>query len=141
MYQNPHDRKIKEILQQTKTIAVVGLSDKPERDSYQVAKYMQERGYRIIPVHPRVKTVLGEKAYKNLSEIPAPVDMVNVFRKSSDTPPVVEAALQINPKSIWLQLGIANEQAAAMAVQSNVPFIQDRCLKIEYQRLITDHEK
>lgn len=141
MYQNPNDQNIKELLTECRTIAVVGLSDKPNRDSFKVAQYMQNQGYRIIPVHPRVKEVLGEKAYKSLAEIPDKVDLVNVFRKSEDTPPVVEEAIPLQPKAVWLQLGIANEDAAQIAKNAGIEFIQDCCIKVEHARLMSDGEQ
>ncbi|SHF08476.1 CoA-binding protein [Desulforamulus putei] len=136
MYTNPSDEKIKELLTRCKTIAVVGLSDKPHRDSYKVAAYMQSQGYRIIPVHPRVKEVLGEKAYKTLSDIPDKVDLVNVFRKSEETPPVVREAIPLKPAAVWLQLGIINDEAAQIASDAGLEFIQDRCIKVEHARLL-----
>jgi len=136
VYTNPSDEKIKELLTRCKTIAVVGLSDKPHRDSYKVAAYMQSQGYRIIPVHPRVKEVLGEKAYKTLSDIPDKVDLVNVFRKSEETPPVVREAIPLKPAAVWLQLGIINDEAAQIASDAGLEFIQDRCIKVEHARLL-----
>lgn len=135
MFQNPDDRQLKELLAKSKTIAVVGLSDKPDRDSYRVAQYMQEKGYRIIPVNPRIETVLGEKAYPDLASIPEQVDIVNVFRRSEETPGVVKDALPKKPVAIWLQLGVMNEEAAALAQSEGVPVIMDRCIKIEHNRL------
>lgn len=135
MFQNPDDRQMKELLAKSKTIAVVGLSDKPDRDSYRVAQYMQEKGYRIIPVNPRIETVLGEKAYPDLASIPEQVDIVNVFRRSEETPGVVKDALPKKPVAIWLQLGVMNEEAAALAQSEGVPVIMDRCIKIEHNRL------
>ncbi|AEF94563.1 CoA-binding domain protein [Desulfotomaculum nigrificans CO-1-SRB] len=136
MYNNPDDQTIKELLNNCHTIAIVGLSDKPQRDSFKVANYLQQHGYRIIPVHPRVTEVLGEKAYKTLADIPDQIDLVNVFRKSEDTPPVVEQAVSLKPKAIWLQLGIANEEAAQIATRAGITFVQDRCIKIEHARLL-----
>ncbi|ABO50840.1 CoA-binding domain protein [Desulforamulus reducens MI-1] len=138
MYNNPSDEKIKELLSQFKTIAVVGLSDKPHRDSYKVAQYLQQHGYRIIPVHPRVQEVLGERAYKTLAEIPDQVDLVNVFRKSEETPQVVEEAIPLKPQAIWLQLGISNEAAAKLATNAGLAFIQNKCIKVEHARLLAD---
>lgn len=140
MYQAPSDDKIKQLLQVCKTIAVVGLSDKPHRDSFKVAQYMQNHGYRIIPVHPRISEVLGEKAYKTLSDIPDKIDLVNVFRKSEETPVVVEQAIPLKPQAIWLQLGIANDEAANLAKNAGVDFVQDRCIKVEYARLLGNGE-
>jgi len=136
VFQNPGDQEIKDLLTRSKTIAVVGLSDKPERDSYRVAQYMQEKGYRIIPVNPRVKKVLGEKAYPDLASVPGPVDIVNVFRRSEEAPGVVKEALALRPAAVWLQLGVISEEAAALARDRGVPLVMDRCLKIEHGRLL-----
>ncbi|MEW6274443.1 MAG: CoA-binding protein [Bacillota bacterium] len=136
MFQNPDDREIKDLLTKNKTIAVVGLSDKPERDSYRVAQYMQEKGYRIIPVNPRLKEVLGEKAYPDLASLPEPVDIVNVFRRSEEVPGVVKDALAAKPAVIWLQLGVVNEEAALFAQSQGVQVVMDRCIKIEHARLL-----
>lgn len=141
MYKNPDDLKTKELLKECKTIAVVGLSDKPNRDSFTVAQYMQQQGYRIIPVHPRVKEVLGEKSYKTLADITEKVDLVNVFRKSEDTPGVVEQSIPLDPKAIWLQLGIVNEAAAVLAANAGIAFIQDSCIKVEHARLLKDEDE
>jgi hypothetical protein len=138
MFQNPTDNQIKELLKEARTIAVVGLSDKPERDSHRVAKYLQEHGYKIIPVNPKFDEVLGEKSYKKVSEIPGPVDVVDVFRRSIDTPSVVEDALSKNPKAIWLQLGISNEDSAKIAQDNEITIIMDRCIKIDHANLIGD---
>jgi len=136
VFQNPDDREIKDLLTKNKTIAVVGLSDKPERDSYRVAQYMQEKGYRIIPVNPRLKEVLGEKAYPDLASLPEPVDIVNVFRRSEEVPGVVKDALAAKPAVIWLQLGVVNEEAALFAQSQGVQVVMDRCIKIEHARLL-----
>jgi len=136
MYSLPADEHIRQLLQQVKTIAVVGLSDKTHRDSYRVAKYMQEHGYRIIPVNPRLKTILGEKSYPDLLSIPEPVDIINVFRRSELVLPVVNDAVHLNPKAIWLQLGIMNEDAADMANNAGVIIIMDKCIKVEHARLL-----
>ncbi len=95
---------------------------------------MQRQGYRIIPVNPKETEVLGEKAYGTLQEIPEPVDLVNVFRRPAQTPEVVRSAIAIGAKAVWLQLGIANEEAQAIAEQAGLPFVQDRCLLIEHRR-------
>src|SRR3989304_123936 len=103
---------VQRILKQTKTIAVVGLSDKPDRDSYQIASYLQQQGYRIIPVNPRVNEVRGEKAYPSLRDVPDPVDVVDIFRRSEDVPPIVEDAIAIGAKVVWVQSGIVTQGAA-----------------------------
>ena len=124
-----------DILTSVKTIAVVGLSSDPMKPSHEVSEYMQRQGYRIIPVNPKETEVLGEKAYATLEEIPEPVDLVNVFRRPAQTPEVVRAAIAIGAKAVWLQLGIANEEARAIAGQAGVPFVQDRCVLIEHRKM------
>ena len=135
MYMHPGDGSLRQILQPGRTIAVVGLSDKIHRDSYQVALYMQEQGYRIIPVNPRAKEVLGEASYPDLLSIPVRVDIVNVFRRSEQVPPVMEEALRTAPGAIWLQLGIVNDKAAETACRAGIAFVMDKCIKVEHARL------
>jgi len=132
-FENPSRERIKELLEQTKTIAVVGLSDKPDRTSYMVSAAMQARGYRIIPVNPNVQTVLGEKSYASLTEIDEPVDIVNVFRRSEDTVPVAEQTVRMKhkPKAFWLQQGIYNEEAAEICRSNGIEVVMDRCIKVE----------
>lgn len=124
-----------ELLQETKIIAVVGLSDKPSRPSYGVAQYMQSHGYRIIPVNPSCEELLGEKCYPDLKSIPFAIDMVNVFRKSEDCLPIAHEAVEIGAKSLWLQLGVINAEAVAYAKEHGLAAIMDKCLKIEHMRL------
>ncbi len=128
------DAKIKEILSRSKVIAVVGLSPKPERESYEVASYLQRQGYRIVPVYPREETILGEKVYRDLKDIPFPVDIVDIFRKAEEVMPFVEDAVAIRAGAIWLQLGIENSMAQEYARAHGVDFIMDHCLKIEHRR-------
>lgn len=131
-FENPSRDEIRNILKQTKTVAVVGLSDKPDRVSYMVSEAMQQKGYRIIPVNPTVTgTILGEKCYASLSDIPEPVDIVNVFRRSDQVVPVAEEAVKIKAKVFWLQLGIYNEEAADIAKAGGLEVIMDRCIKVE----------
>lgn len=131
-YTVPDRKQIGEWLKQYKTIAVVGLSDNPERTSYQISAAMQQAGYRIIPVNPNVTEVLGEKAYPSLLDIPEPVDIVNVFRRSEHTPDVAREAVKIKPKLLWLQLGISNDETAQIAEEAGIPLIMDRCIKVEH---------
>lgn len=138
MFKNPGDGEINEILKKTKTVAVVGLSENKEKDSHMVARYLKENGYRIIPVNPAAKEILGEKSYPDLSSIPEKVDLVNVFRRSEHLPAVVEEALRIKAGCIWAQLGVADEKSAARAGALGVPVIMDRCIKVEHKRLIKD---
>ncbi|MGG1553207.1 CoA-binding protein [Paenibacillus ferrarius] len=130
-FDNPSRERIKEILAGAGNIAVVGLSDKPDRTSYMVAEAMQKRGYRIIPVNPNAENILGEKCYPSLSDIPEPVDIVNVFRRADQVVPVAEEAVKINAKVFWLQLDIVNEEAAAIAQDAGLEVIMDRCIKVE----------
>jgi len=129
------DQFLKQLLSTSKTVAMVGLSAKPDRDSHQVAAYLKEHGYRVVPVNPTVDEVLGEKSYGSLHDIPFPVDIVDVFRRAEDAPAVVEEALSLNPKAVWLQLGVVSDQAAAVARAAGVPLVMDRCLKREHVRL------
>ena len=126
---------VQRILEQTKTIAVVGLSDKPDRDSYQVAAYLQQQGYRIIPVNPRAKEVLGEKAYASLREIPEPVEVVQIFRRSEEVLPIVDDAIAVGAKVIWMQSGIVNEEAAARAEAAGLKVIMDACMRSAHRTL------
>jgi predicted CoA-binding protein len=123
-------------LKGTRVIAVVGLSDKPDRPSYQVARYLQENGYRIIPVNPMISEVLGQKSYPDLTSIPERVDMVDVFRKSEDVPPIAEQAVNTAPKYFWMQEGIENEEAKESLESKNITVIMDRCIKKEHARYI-----
>ena len=130
-FENPPRERIKEILQNTKTIAVVGLSDNPERTSYMVSQAMQQKGYRIIPVNPNAEQILGEKCYASLLDIEEPVDIVNVFRRSEFVKPIAEDAVKIKAKVLWLQLGVINEEAAEYAKEHGLEVIMDRCIKVE----------
>jgi len=126
---------IENILRKSHTIAVVGLSDKPERASFDVAKYLQYHGYRIIPVNPAILEVLGEKAYPNLSAVPEKIDVVDIFRKSEDVGPIVDEAIKIGAKVVWMQLGISNDEAALKATQAGLEVVMDRCMKHEHYLL------
>jgi predicted CoA-binding protein len=125
---------IKEILANTKTIAVVGISNKPERPSYHVAAEMQRRGYQIVPVNPVLKEVLGEACYPSLREIPFPIDLVDVFRASEFVPQVVEDTIAIGAKYLWLQEGVTHPEAVAKAEANGIKVVADRCLYKEHVR-------
>lgn len=132
------DAKIRSILTEVRTIALVGWSPKPDRPSHRVAAYLAAQGYRVIPVNPGAagQIALGETVRASLAEIEGPVDMVDIFRRSEDVPPVVEEALKLpGLKAIWMQLGITNAQAAAQAEARGVQVVQDRCPAIEIPRL------
>ena len=126
---------LRRILKQGRTIAVVGLSANWWRPSYFAAKYMQEHGYRIIPVNPQYREVLGEKCYANLRDIPEPVDIVDCFRRSEDIGPIADEAIAIGAKVLWLQLGVINHEAAEKARKAGLDVVMDRCVKIEHARL------
>jgi len=123
--------RIGKILSGTRTAAVVGISDKPDRPSHGVAKYLQDRGYRIIPVNPMIVEVLGEKAYRSLSEIPEKVDLVDVFRKSEYVPPIAEEAVRIGARFFWMQEGVVSERAREILDAAGIPWVMDRCVKKE----------
>jgi predicted CoA-binding protein len=125
------ERRIEAILSGSKTVAVVGISDKPDRPSHGVAKYLQERGYRVIPVNPLLTEVLGEKAYKSLTEIPGQVDLVDVFRKSADVPEVAEEAVRIGARFFWMQEGVVSDRAREILDAAGIPWVMDRCVKKE----------
>jgi len=126
---------LRRILGESRVIAVVGLSADWYRPSYLAAKYMQEHGYRVIPVNPKYREILGEKCYGRLREIPGKVDIVDVFRKTRDVMPVAEDAIAIGAKVLWQQLGVKNEAAAARARAAGLEAVMDRCVKIEHGRL------
>lgn len=133
------DTTISGILADCHTIAVVGLSPKPERASHEVSRYMQASGYRIIPINPKagVNAILGEKVYASLLEASQAekIDLVNCFRNSDDIPPIVDEAIAIGAKAVWMQFGIAHDGAAAKAGLAGLKVVQDRCLKIEHRML------
>ncbi len=131
------DRFISSVLYKTKTIAIIGLSSSWNRPSYFVAKYLIDRGYKIYPINPKEagKKILGQKVYSNITEIKDKIDMVDVFRKSSDIDKIIEDILACNPQFIWLQIGVINNKLAKVAANKNIPIIMNRCPKIEYSRL------
>ena len=127
---------LRRILAESRTIAVVGLSQNWHRPSNFAAKYLQQHGYRIIPVNPAYDQVLGEKCYPSLADIPEPVDVVDCFRRAEDIPPLAEAAIAIGAKVLWLQLGVVNVEAAQRARAAGLDVVMDRCIKIEHARLL-----
>jgi predicted CoA-binding protein len=125
---------IAKILRESKTIAVVGLSSNPMRPSFGVTEYMQEAGYRIIPVNPNEAEVLGEKSYARLEDVPGKIDIVNIFRRAEDVPPAVESSIRIGAKVVWMQQGIENEEAAEKARAAGLVVIEDGCILVEHRR-------
>ena len=130
------DQMMKEILLSTKTIASVGLSSSTEKESYWIVSYLKDQGYRIIPVNPTATEILGEKAYPSLSSIPDRVDVVQVFRKPENVPPVVDEAIKIGAKVVWMQEGIVNEEAAQTAKAAGLQVVMDACMRATHLRLI-----
>jgi predicted CoA-binding protein len=123
------------IFRDARTIAVVGASPNPERPSHGVAAYLQAAGYRIIPVNPTVDAVLGEKSYASLADVPEPIDVVDVFRRSEDVPPIVAEAVRVGARVVWMQEGVVNEAAAASARAAGLTVVMDRCMLKEHRRL------
>lgn len=126
---------LRRILRESGTLAIVGLSADWYRPSYFAAKYMQEHGYRIIPVNPKYQTILGEKCYPDLLSIPERVDLVDVFRKPADCVPIARDAVQIGARVLWLQIGVVNDEARQIGEAAGMAVVMNRCVKIEYARL------
>ncbi len=131
----PEKNEIADLLRTSRVIAVVGLSSNPLRPSHGVAGYMQEHGYRLIPVNPQETEVLGEKAYPSLEDVPGKIDIVNIFRRSDFVPPIVEDAIRLGARAVWMQEGVVHEQAAARARATGLIVVMDRCILKEHRRL------
>jgi predicted CoA-binding protein len=131
-----NDKAIEKILRDAKTIAVVGASPKPGRDSGPIALFLGSRGYTVFPVNPLYQEVLGMKCYPSLNEIGSAVDIVDVFRRPEELMPIVDEAIAAGTKSLWLQLGVVNEEAAAKAERAGLTVVMDRCIAVEYRRLV-----
>jgi predicted CoA-binding protein len=127
---------IPELLRASRTIAVVGLSSRRARPSYGVSEYMQSAGYRIIPVNPLETEVLGEQAYPDLDSVPVPIDIVDVFRRSEFVPAIVEAAIRVGAKAVWMQEGVVHDEAAQRARDAGLTVVMDRCILKEHRRLV-----
>jgi predicted CoA-binding protein len=141
MHTNPSDAELKQLMANASTIAVVGASSNPEKASYGIMRKLQSVGYQVIPVNPRESEVLGERAYGSLSEIPVPVDIVDVFRRSEDTPPIADEAVKIGAKALWLQSGIENEDAAKRAKAGGLTVVMDSCLGTMHAVLRVPHRQ
>ena len=131
-----NDQMMKEILLSAKTVASVGLSSNQEKESYWIVSYLKEQGYHIIPVNPTATEILGEKVYPDLSSVPEKVDVVQVFRKPEDVPPVVDEAIKIGAKVVWMQEGIVNEEAAKTARAAGLQVVMNACMRATHRRLI-----
>lgn len=129
------DQFLRNLLLESHTVAMVGLSSNPERDSFKVAAYLKEHGYRIVPVNPAVTEVLEETAYPSLKDIPESVDIVDIFRRSEEVFSIVAEAVLLKPKAIWMQLGVVNQEAARLAESVGIPVVMDHCMKREHIRL------
>ncbi len=133
-----NDEEIKKMLSDTRTVAVVGISPKEDRPSYRVASYLKSKGYRILPIRPDGENILGEKVYRTLLEIPKEIniDVVDIFRKSEEVPPIVEEAIQRGARVVWMQEGVIHLDAAAKAEKAGLRVVMDRCMKKEHERLV-----
>ena len=127
-YHNPSDQELIALLTGANTIAMVGASSNPDKASHGIMHKLQKAGYRVIPVNPREAEVLGEQAYASLSDIPVPIDIVDVFRKSEDTPPIADESVKIGAKALWLQTGISSADAAARAAAGGLTVVMDACI-------------
>ncbi len=136
MFANPSDAAIRARLARAKTIAVVGLSPRPDRPSHRIARRLQQWGYRVIPVRPAVSEVLGEKAYARLADVPQQIDLVDVFRAADQIGAIVEQCIALGIPAIWIQQGIVNEAAAARAQEAGLFVVMDRCISVDYRRLM-----
>ena len=132
-----NDAEIKAILESAHTIATVGFSTNPQRPGYYVPEYMMHKGYRVIPVNPLLEQVLGQKAYPDLLAVPDKVDVVQIFRPPAEAPAIVEQAIKIGAKVVWMQIGATNRDAAAVAQAAGLLVVMDKCMMIEHKRLIT----
>ena len=131
-----NDQDLKEILQSGRTIASVGLSSNPQKESYGIASYLKQQGYHVIPVNPTADEIMGEKSYPDLQSVPEKIDVVQVFRKPEDVPPVVDDAIQAGAKVVWMQEGIVNEEAAQKARQAGLQVVMDACMRSAHRKLI-----
>ncbi len=129
------DNAMRDVLTQAKVIAVVGHSDKPERTSYRIAQFLRTVGYKIYPVNPRVSEINGQRSYASLKDVPEPVDIVNVFRRSEYLPAIVDEAIAIHAKTVWAQLGVSDEQSARKALHAGLNVVMHACIQVEYLRL------
>jgi len=130
-----------EILKSSRVVAIVGLSSKPDRPSNRVGNYLKGKGFKVIPVNPAEKEVVGETSYPDLRSIPERVDVVDIFRRSDDVPPIVEDAIKIGAKAVWMQEGVVNEAAAARAEEAGLKVVMDHCMRKEYMKMVGEEEE
>jgi predicted CoA-binding protein len=136
MFRNPPEEDMRALLRGAKTIAVVGLSPNADRPSNRIARRLQQWGYRVVPVRPVVQEVLGEKAYARLADVPVKIDLVDVFRAADKLDPVVDECIALKLPALWIQEGIVNEPAAARALAAGIKVVMDRCISVEYRKLM-----
>jgi uncharacterized protein len=132
---SPDEAVASEILRSARTVAVVGISEKPDRDSHRVAKYLKEHGYQIVPVNPKCQEVLGEPCYSDLKSVPVHIDVVDIFRAADAIPGIVDDAIAVGASSVWMQLGLSHDEAAAKARKAGLAVVMNRCIKIEHSHL------
>ena len=128
-------RTIEQMLKESKVIAVVGLSRDSTRDSYRIAQYLKEQGYRVIPINPNMPEVLGERCYPSLLDVPEKIDIVDIFRRPEYVRPIVDDAIMVGAKSVWMQLGIADDEAAEKATKAGLDVVMDECIRVLHQAL------
>ena len=136
MFHNPSNEDVRAVLARARTIAVVGLSPRPERPSHRIARLLKAWGYRVIPVRPALREVLGEKAYPRLADVPEKIDLVDVFRAAEEVGPIVEQCIALGLPAIWIQQGIVNQPAAERARAAGMFVVMDRCISVDYRRLM-----
>jgi uncharacterized protein len=132
---NTTDREVADILNESRIIAVIGLSPNPEKDSNRVGRYLQDHGYRIVPVNPAHPEILGEKSYPRLTDIPFEVDVADIFRKTEAIPEVVDEAIKKKVKTVWMQLGLSHGESCAKALQAGIKVVQNKCMRLEHIRV------
>jgi uncharacterized protein len=130
------DEEIRQIFEGAKTVAIVGISDRPERESFRVGSFLMQQGYRVLPINPNVDQILGLRVLPSLRDVDEPVDIVDIFRRSEAVLPVVEDAIAVGAKVIWMQEGVVNEEAARRAEDAGLQVVMDRCVRTEYKRLM-----
>lgn len=131
------EKQLKSLLSESRTIAIVGMSPKSQRPSNSVAAYLIAQGYKVIPINPGHNQILGLTCYPELKAVPTPVDIVDIFRKSSEVEAIVEQAVDIGARAVWMQQGVINDEAAGRAVEAGLVAVMDRCIKVEHSRLLT----
>jgi len=135
-FSNPDEAVIRALLRETKRVVVVGLSPKPHRDSHRVARYLQGHGYEVVPVYPREEEILGAKVYRRVQDVPAPIDLVDVFRRSEHLPAVFDDILASPARAVWTQLGCEDEEGAARAREKGLTVVMNRCVMVDHARII-----